>query len=1163
MKKFVWLSLLGLLAITIIACNNATPTPFPTETPPESTNTPEAETAVEEAAPEEAIPEPTMGTAVVNSVTIDPANNTATVAGNLPDGCTSIHDSAQSVTGNAINIELTTIRPADMMCTTVLSPYTEEIQIDTSELAAGEYNVVVNGVAGDQSIVVGDAATGLTQAEIINIEWRWADLVEVEPASQAAVPMPENYTITFFADFTLSIKADCNIVNGSYTLEGDLLTIQTGPSTMAFCGENSLDQQYLALLAQVSQAAGENGRLILITSAEARMGFNNGGAVDAPVTETDDSTATEAVEATKTLHPGQVSIDTQGLPYPYQVNYVAETPYQQDQPPGPTGLPAHLQINFGNTSERQQGDPIIYIIPIAAYEAMWQAHGNQSVSNTIDKIAQQTFLLPQPSPTSGMPALPGEELVGTNDVAVQVSRAATFEQQQDDELASKSGYRFVGRWAQSPNPVTNQNLRYVYQGFTNDGEYLVAMFWPVRTDQLADDASGVPEDDMSAFNNDPIAAIETQKEALNELSASDWEPDLATLDAMIRSLKITDMATNGLANKTWEWTGEIRNPSSGDVTTNELNGATYSITINEDGSFSAIIDCNNSNGDVTIEGGISGAIAFQPGPSTLAECGPDSQADAFNGLLAATQDFRVHPTGNEMNLIMPAGGGDYIFKANPSNFATVNEAPAPITRAYGKTWQWTQFNDPVNGEQPIPEPERYQMVLNEDGTVNIKADCNQVNGTYTTDGSSIAITFGPSTAAACADDSLADQFIQHLSAAAIVFFQDESMYIDTVADSGTMKFDEASSSTAEAEAAGILDTVWQWTNFTDPANGPQEINDPSRYQMQLLADGTIQIQADCNNGSGTFSVEGQSITIMLGPMTTAACPDDSVADEFIKNLEAAAIWFTQEGDLFFDLKFDSGTMRFAIADENASTGDDTAVSEETNEETTESLQEETVSISLQGLAQSFEWEVQPGYPPSPGPGGIGMSPHILVTFDGEDPAEVLANNGRRLYIFPIENYQTIAGDPVYAQVDQLTLLIDTGVGADPMPLLPPPSSYMDRWAQYANLDFTQGTGVRYVSDSPFRQQIGVWANDTTQYFYQGLTDDGRFYLSLWWPISTETLPDTAEDAPEDVKEAATNPDTNADYKAATIEELNELTDADFDPSLSRLDALVASIRLQN
>jgi len=60
----------------------------------------------------------------------------------------------------------------------------------------------------------------------------------------------------------VSIKADCNQVGGTYTLDGDKLTITTGPSTLAFCGEASLDQQYLAALASVDGAGMSQGRLV-------------------------------------------------------------------------------------------------------------------------------------------------------------------------------------------------------------------------------------------------------------------------------------------------------------------------------------------------------------------------------------------------------------------------------------------------------------------------------------------------------------------------------------------------------------------------------------------------------------------------------------------------------------------------------------------------------------------------------------------------------------------------------------------------------------------------------------------------------------------------------------------------------------------------------------
>jgi heat shock protein HslJ len=43
----------------------------------------------------------------------------------------------------------------------------------------------------------------------------------------------------------------------------------------------------------------------------------------------------------------------------------------------------------------------------------------------------------------------------------------------------------------------------------------------------------------------------------------------------------------------------------------------------------------------------------------------------------------------------------------------------------------------------------------------------------------------------------------------------------------------------------------------------------------------------------------------------AACPEGSLGDTFVSQLGGAAIYFFQEGDLYIDLMFDSGTMRFS------------------------------------------------------------------------------------------------------------------------------------------------------------------------------------------------------------------------------------------------------------
>ena len=185
--------------------------------------------------------------------------------------------------------------------------------------------------------------------------------------------------------------------------------------------------------------------------------------------------------STTGLQPSQIKLDTQGLPYAWQAVSVPGAPYDASQPPGPMGLPEHIEILFGaaTPAERQPGTPIMYLIPIDAYRQLWDSNGNPAVSAEIAKIYSRTVAIPSPIPTSGWPALPPEEVVGYNDLAVQVGRAAS-----DDLSASKSGFRLVGRWMQDANPVTNQGLRYVYQGFTNDGQYLVTFFYPVTTKQL-------------------------------------------------------------------------------------------------------------------------------------------------------------------------------------------------------------------------------------------------------------------------------------------------------------------------------------------------------------------------------------------------------------------------------------------------------------------------------------------------------------------------------------------------------------------------------------------------------------------------------------------------------------------------------------------------------
>jgi heat shock protein HslJ len=369
--------------------------------------------------------------------------------------------------------------------------------------------------------------------------------------------------------------------------------------------------------------------------------------------------------------------------------------------------------------------------------------------------------------------------------------------------------------------------------------------------------------------------------------------------------------------------------------------------------------------------------------------------------------------------------------------------------------------------------------------------------------------------------------------------------------------------TTELATAEIVDVVWEWVGFTNPATGPEEIAEPDRYQITLGADGRFFMQADCNTGSGTFTLDGGGVTLTPGPLTAAACPADSLADDFVRYLSAAAIWFRDGDDLMMDLQYDSGTMRFRAATQDSATGDgvDPAVDFKAEQDVTSAEIAAThISLDLQGLAQSFAWQAVPSS------SSEGVPAHILVTFGGEDAQEVLANNGRRLYIFPVERYQDLAGNVAIVEVERLQALIDEANGRanapqNPMPLLPPPLSFMDRWVQFADLNFRQAAGVRYIADTPNRQAIGPWTNETTAYYYQGLSADGRYYVSLIWPVGTDALPNTFEEAPDDVKAQATNPATYDAYLRDTRDLLNSLSPSEWHADLRKLDAMIASLIL--
>ena len=105
----------------------------------------------------------------------------------------------------------------------------------------------------------------------------------------------------------------------------------------------------------------------------------------------------------------------------------------------------------------------------------------------------------------------------------------------------------------------------------------------------------------------------------------------------------------------------------------------------------------------------------------------------------------------------------------------------------GTVWAWNSFTNPVE-QFTVEQPASYTLTFREDGTVDIKADCNNAIGSFSADDSSLEIEIGPMTMAACPPGSRSDDFVQYLGFAAIYFFEEDDLFIDLFADGGTMQF---------------------------------------------------------------------------------------------------------------------------------------------------------------------------------------------------------------------------------------------------------------------------------------------------------------------------------------------------------------------------------------
>ncbi len=106
----------------------------------------------------------------------------------------------------------------------------------------------------------------------------------------------------------------------------------------------------------------------------------------------------------------------------------------------------------------------------------------------------------------------------------------------------------------------------------------------------------------------------------------------------------------------------------------------------------------------------------------------------------------------------------------------------------GVNWYWTSITHPDDDTDAPDDPDEYVLLLNPDGTVSVKADCNTASGSYRLrDKNRLTIDLTSGGSKDCGDDSLSEMFMARLEDAETYEIEKNKLDID-LSIGGSMRF---------------------------------------------------------------------------------------------------------------------------------------------------------------------------------------------------------------------------------------------------------------------------------------------------------------------------------------------------------------------------------------